>query len=214
MRSLDYIDAELSKIEDLEPGPGYMFSLMLSRNNIEFMKDSILELTNKVSKTEISQLKYRLDKVIAKVSIITNNTVEDNVNIAVEYMSIIDLCKLTYFHTVFTKKEAVYFVNNKINERNTERLSYEHIISLYKSVNGLSSLLNKEKEDILINQAFNAFKHNVCDYYKDNIPRGEYCVLKEIMTISSRDYLSKYFRAEFANKLEALRLLYQLKLDE
>ena len=207
---LDLINRYMKRVEKIKPGRKYKYNLMCNRNDVELLKDVIIQVRANVSAIEFKSIKARFDKVLEKMKVITADSVENNVDDVIKYLTVSGLAKHKKLSDLFTWKETIYFINERLDQQTIRELTNDDIFALCQATNVLSSCVKKEKADMFIEQMIDNFKAwsestNLSQEARELIVRYK------ISAINDKTYLSKYFKKKAIERLTAINLLYQMK---
>ena len=207
---LNLMNKLMKPIEQVKSGNSYKYDLMCCRNNVELLKDVIIQIRANVSAINFKPIKARFDKVLNKMETITSDSAKNNVDDVIKYLTVSGLARHKKLNDLLTQKETIYFINEILSQQAIRELTDDDIFALYQATSVLSSCVKKEKADMFIEQIIDNFK---VWSESTNLSQGarELMVCYKIKAINNKAYLSKYFKNEAVEKLTAINLLYQMR---
>ena len=90
---LNLMNKLVKPIEQIKPGKSYKYDLMCSRNNVELLKDVIIQFRANVSAINFKPIKARFDEVLNKMETITSDSAKNNVDDVIKYLTVSGLAK-------------------------------------------------------------------------------------------------------------------------
>ena len=206
---LNLMNKCMKRVEKIKPGSKYKYNLMCNRKDVELLKDVIIQVREYVPAIEFKSIKARFDKVQEKMEAITADSAENNVDDFIKYLTVSGRAKHKKLSDLFTWKETIYFINERLDQQTIKELTDDDLFDLCRAANIMFSCIKKEKVDMFIEQMVDNFKAWSESTNLSQEAR-ELIVCHKISVIDDNAYLSKYFKKESVERLTAINLLYQM----
>ena len=213
--NIDYeIKAMLDHNEFYKREQSAEFKALRGRKQFQKIKIEFIDATASLEKymnTPSAQVlfKYKCAKdninlMEEKMKVIAGNSVEENINIILKYLSIFG--SMHYIMSVLTKEEIVFFVNKKLSLVDIFGLKTKDLLNIYEAAYECSSLFNKDKVDAIVDK--------ICDNAEIDMMHSYNAIKQNAHTrnyIKSRPYLTDEMKNSICKELETLEVLYLLK---